>query len=116
MPRKSRHLLYAALFTGALPWWVGAQQPDPTTGTVTGHIVEASSQRPLSDVQVRIVGTQRGGITNEQGDYRITGVALGAVTLRAQRIGYAPITQSVTVTAGAPLPVNFALSTTAIQI
>lgn len=116
MPRKSRHLLYAALFAGGLPWWVGAQQPAPTTGTVTGRIVEASSQRPLGDVQVRIVGTQRGGITNEQGEYRILNIDLGSVTLRVQRIGYAPATQVVSVTAGAPVQANFVLSPTAIQI
>jgi TonB-linked SusC/RagA family outer membrane protein len=112
----SCRFLYASLVAGLLPWWVGAQQPGPGTGTVTGRIVEANSQRPMSDVQVRVVGTQRGGITNEQGDYRITGIGVGAVTLRAQRIGYAPVTQSVNVTTGNPLPVNFALSPTAIQI
>ena len=116
MPRTSRQFLYASLITGLLPCWVAAQQAEPTTGTVTGRITEVNSQRPLSDVQVRVVGTQRGAITNDQGDYRITGITPGAIQVRAQRIGYTPVTQSVTVNAGTPATLNLVLSPTAIQI
>src|SRR6187551_2716680 len=116
MPRTSRHFLQASLIAGLLPCWVGAQQAEPPTGTVTGRVVELNSQRPLSDVQIRVVGSQRGAITNDQGDFRIQGIAVGAITIRAQRIGYAPAQQSVSLTAGTPLPVNFVLSPTAIQI
>jgi len=70
----------------------------------------------LGDVQVRVVGTQRGSITNEQGDYRITGITPGSVTVRAQRIGFTPATQTVTVVTGNPVTANFALTATAIQI
>ena len=112
----SRHFRHVRLIAGLLPWWLGAQQPAPTTGIVTGRVVEASSQRPLPDVQVSVVGTQRGAITNDQGDYRIAGLALGPITLRAQRIGYAPLTQAIVVTAGTSAPTNFVLSPTAIQI
>jgi TonB-linked SusC/RagA family outer membrane protein len=116
MPRTSRQFLYASLITGLLPCWVAAQQPEPATGTVTGRVTEVNSQRPLSDVQIRVVGTQRGGITNDQGDYRITGITVGAIQIRAQRIGYTPVTQSVTVNAGTPATANLVLSPTAIQI
>jgi TonB-linked SusC/RagA family outer membrane protein len=92
---------------------LGAQTP---TGTITGKVIELNSQRPLGDVQVLVVGTQRGAITNDLGEYRIAGVSVGAVTVRAQRIGYAPVNQSVTVTAGNPVTANFVLSPTAIQI
>jgi len=116
MPRLFRRLMQVALVAGVVPLGVGAQQPAQQTGTVTGRVTEVGTQRPLSDVQIRVVGTQRGAITNDQGDYRITGIVPGAVTLRAQRIGYSPATQSVNVSTGEPLPVNFALSPTAIQI
>jgi len=115
MLRQSRHLLYATLLT-TLPWCVHAQQAAPTSGTVAGRVIEASSQRPLSDVQVRIVGTQRGAITNDQGDYRISGITPGSVTVRAQRIGYSPGSQTVTVGTGEPAKADFTLSPTAIQI
>jgi TonB-linked SusC/RagA family outer membrane protein len=116
MPRKSRYFLHASLIVGLLPWGAGAQQTEPATGSVTGRVLEANSQRPLSDVQVRVIGTQRGAITNEQGDYRITSLTPGSVQVRVQRIGYAPATQTVTVTAGSPVTANFELTPTAIQI
>jgi len=115
MPRRSRYLWHATLMASLAPWSIGAQQA-PTTATITGKVVEASTQRPLSDVQVLVVGTQRGALTNDQGDYRIAGLTPGAVTVRAQRIGYAPGSQAVNVTAAAPATVNFVLSATAIQI
>lgn len=114
MPRIPRHLLRVALVAAVVPLSLGAQAP--TTGTITGKVIELNSQRPLGDVQVLIVGTQRGAITNDLGEYRVGGVSLGAVTVRAQRIGYAPVNQSVTVTAGDPVTSNFVLSPTAIQI
>ena len=116
MPRTSRHLLKATLLAGLLPWALGAQQQEAGTGIVSGRIVEASSQRPLADVQVRIIGTQRGALTNDQGDYRIPNVTPGTVQIRAQRIGFAPVTQSINVTAGGSVTSNFVLSATAIQI
>ena len=114
MPRIPRHLLRATLVAAVIPLSLGAQAP--TTGTITGKVIELNSQRPLGDVQVLVVGTQRGAITNDLGEYRIGGVTVGAVTVRAQRIGYAPVNQSVTVTAGDPVTSNFVLSPTAIQI
>jgi TonB-linked SusC/RagA family outer membrane protein len=115
MPGAFRHLLQATFIACLVPGAAGAQQP-AAQGTVTGRVTEVGTERPLSDVQIRIVGTQRGAITNDQGEYRITGITPGAITLRAQRIGFSPGTQAVTVGTGEPLSVNFALAPTAIQI
>ena len=87
MPRTSRQFLYASLITGLLPCWVAAQQAEPATGTVTGRVTEVNSQRPLSDVQIRVVGTQRGAITNDQGDYRITSITVGAIRSARSALG-----------------------------
>ncbi len=86
----------------ALP--VAAQE----TGTITG-VVTASSMAPLSEVQVFIVDTSMGGLTAANGRYLIRNVAPGTYELRAMRIGYEAVTQSVTVTAGQAATVDFAL-------
>lgn len=116
MPRTSRQSLGALLVVGLIPLGARAQEPAPQTGTIAGRVIEAGTQRPLSDVQIRVVGTQRGAITNERGDFRVTGITPGQVTLRAQRIGFSPGTQTVTVGTGDPVQANFTLSPTAIQI
>lgn len=86
------------------------------TSTVTGRVVDASSQRPLADVKVTIVGTLRGGTTNENGEYRITSAPLGAQSVRAQRIGFAPATLAITVPGTGNVVANLALSVTAVEL
>jgi TonB-dependent starch-binding outer membrane protein SusC len=80
-----------------------------TVGTVSGTIRERGSERALTGVQVRVVGTQRGAMTDATGSYRISGIPVGAVQLSAQQIGYAPQARAVTVTA-AVTTVDFALT------
>lgn len=100
----------AAAFTPAL---ASAQQ---TTGTVTGQIIDQGSRRPLADVQVVVVGTQRGGITNQQGRFTITGVPAGTRQIRARRVGFGASTLTVTVAAGQPTTADFTLAQAAAQL
>ena len=66
-------------------------------GTVSGTIRERGTERAIPGAQVRVVGTQRGAITDAAGRYRIAGVPSGTIQLAAQLIGYAPQSRSVTV-------------------
>ena len=47
-------------------------------------------------------------ITDEQGIYKLTDPADGTWTIRVEMLGFSPLTQDVTIAAGAPLP-TFAL-------
>ena len=69
-----------------------------TVGTITGTVHERGSERLLPGVQVRVVGTQRGAVTDPSGRYRIVGVPTGSVQLTAQLIGYAPLPRAITLT------------------
>src|SRR5439155_23726941 len=80
-----------------------------TVGTVSGTIRERGSERALTGVQVRVVGTQRGAMTDATGAYRITGVPVGTVQLSAQLLGYAPQSRAVTV-ASAGTTADFTLA------
>jgi TonB-linked SusC/RagA family outer membrane protein len=68
-----------------------------TVGTVSGTIRERGTERAISGVQVRVVGTQRGAVSDAAGRYRIAGVPSGSATLAAQLLGYAPQSRSVLV-------------------
>ncbi len=93
-----------------------AQTPAPRgTARVTGVVTEAGGQ-PLGSVQVLLVGTQLGTITGADGRYTITGVPAGTYTLRAQRIGYAPLTRQVTATDGQTVTADFQLTAAAAQL
>ena len=68
-----------------------------TVGTVSGIIRERGTERAIPGVQVRVVGTQRGALTDAAGRYRIAGVPTGTVQVAAQLLGYAPQSRSVQV-------------------
>ncbi len=102
--------ILAAVITPALG---SAQQ---TSGTITGTVIDRASQRPIADVQVSVVGTQRGAITDQNGRYRIVGVPAGTQQLRVRRVGYASTTLPVTVVAGQPATADFAVAAAAAQL
>jgi iron complex outermembrane receptor protein len=90
---------------------LGAQQA--TTGTITGRVVDSTSQQPLANVTVAVPGTQRGALSGPDGRFTITAVPAGLQRVRAQRIGYGSRESQVTVTAGAPVTVTFSLAASA---
>ena len=53
----------------------------PTTGELSGVIVERGSERPLVGVSVVIAGSDRNAITDEEGRFHLLGAPAGKVTL-----------------------------------
>jgi TonB-linked SusC/RagA family outer membrane protein len=66
-----------------------AQGSGRITGTVTGE-----ARQPIGDVQVTVPNTRYGAVTNAEGRYTIVGLPPGTYQLRAQRLGYQPVTQT----------------------
>src|SRR3712207_5062017 len=103
-----RHSVVPALIAGlVLASRLGAQVP---TGTITGRVVDSTSQQGIPSVNVLIEGTQRGTLTRDDGSFTIGAVPVGAQRVRATRIGYAPQTRDVTVIAGSSASVQFVLT------
>jgi len=86
------------------------------SGTVRGRVTEAGSQRPVSDVQMTVVGTSFGALTGQNGEYTITNVPAGPRSIRARRLGFNPLDKPVTVTAGSAAALDFALTQSATQL
>jgi TonB-dependent starch-binding outer membrane protein SusC len=98
----------------ALPGALTAQQP--TAGVITGTVTDAASRGPVPAAEVVVVGTRLGTQTNDSGTYTIAGVPAGAVHVRVQRIGYAPVERSVTVPPGGTVNVDVALTRTVVAL
>jgi len=100
----------------------GKRRAQPTapaeqqTGSIRGRVVDAVSARPIAGAQIQIVGTQRGGLTNANGDYLLLNVPPGSYTVRAQFIGYGSKEVAVQVTAGATANADFSLKQDAIGL
>lgn len=99
--------LILALVIG-LFWAVPLSAQIPT-GTITGRVVDSTTQRPLPDVSVVVEGTRRGAITQADGSFVIVGVPAGSQTVRARRIGFSSPVQIIIVPSGGTATVVFAL-------
>jgi TonB-dependent SusC/RagA subfamily outer membrane receptor len=81
----------------------------PAVGTVTGRVTDAASGQPVAAAQVIVVGTTFGRTTDANGEYSIGGLPAGDFRVTTRRVGYVPVTKSVTVRDGASVTVDFAL-------
>jgi TonB-dependent starch-binding outer membrane protein SusC len=78
-------------------------------GRIHGTVVDSANRQPLPNVNVGLEGTTRGAVSRVDGTFDVTGVPPGTYSLRARRIGYRTIIQSVTVTAGSTTNVDLGL-------
>ena len=95
----------------AVPAGVSAQD-----GTVTGQVLDATSQRPLGSVQVYLVDSSLGTLSRDNGRFIILNVPAGQYTLRAERIGYQTQDVSITVSAGGTVQQDFAMASQALGL
>jgi TonB-linked SusC/RagA family outer membrane protein len=86
------------------------------TGQITGTVTNASSGAGLSEVQVFVSEQELGTLSRADGRFLILNVPAGSYELTAQRIGFATVTQSVTVTAGSAAVVDFTMETEALGL
>ncbi|WP_234572468.1 TonB-dependent receptor [Rhodohalobacter sp. 614A] len=76
--------------------------------TVQGKITDETGT-PLENVNVGIEGTRKGNITDQNGEYSITGLETGDYTIVASSVGYQTQKKSVTVRRNEETVVNFTL-------
>jgi TonB-linked SusC/RagA family outer membrane protein len=79
------------------------------TGVISGKVLDETNQ-PLPGATVTVKGTQKGAGTDASGNFRLTGVANGTVTLEVSFIGYTSTEKTITVSGN--VTVNFSLRPT----
>ncbi len=84
------------------------------TGAITGRVLDAMSQRALANVSLVVEGQGLGTVTGSDGSFALREVPAGTHQLATTMIGYAPMTQEVTVTAGETATVDFSLQIQAV--
>lgn len=87
-----------------------------SAGTIRGTVTDSANLRGIPGVQVSVVGSARGAVTNDAGQYVIRGVPAGSATLRAQRVGYTPLSRAVVIQGGDTLTENLVLRAVAVQL
>ena len=103
--RLRRTLSFLALALLAVPSLATGQG----TGTIRGRVTDATSNAPLTGVQITVDGTRLGTQTNSDGTFAIAGAPAGPQFVRLRRVGYMPERVGITVGAAATVTQNFTL-------
>ncbi len=112
----SRYRVAVSMLLGILLVGIPGVLSAQATGTVAGRVVDAASQRPLSEAQVYIPGTGIGALSNAQGAFVLRNVPPGEALVRVQLIGYATQEELVNIQAGETTTLQFALGQDAIAL
>jgi TonB-linked SusC/RagA family outer membrane protein len=86
------------------------------TGRVTGTVIDTATTQPISNARISVIGTTLVTGTDTDGRFTLGNVPVGTQQIRIQRIGFAPITRTVTVGAGVTNTVNVAMRSQAVQL
>jgi TonB-linked SusC/RagA family outer membrane protein len=95
---------------------MGSTAADAQTGQITGTVSDARSSAPVSQAQIYLVGLQQGSLSRADGRFLILNIPAGTYTLRAERIGFGSVEQSVTVTSGGTTVADLTLESQALGL
>ena len=79
-------------------------------GTVEGRVFNAATGSALANARVLVEGTNRETLTDESGNYRITGVPVGTARVRISYLGFDGESAAVQVPAGGVIQRDVELS------
>src|SRR3569833_165702 len=99
---------------------LGARVAHAQAGRITGQVTDSAAARPISGVEVVVVGepgrAQATARTDEAGRYTIANVSPGSVRVRARVPGFAPKDRVVSLAAGGSATADFALVLRSVQL
>lgn len=88
-----------------------------TTGKISGRVTDATTGEGLPFAVVRLVGTQLGAYTDDQGYYVILNVPPGTYNIEVTYAGYQPgLVKGVVVEADRTIEVNIGLKPTTVEV
>ena len=104
MPRFIRPILPALLLLCSLALPALAQDK----GSISGKVIDKRTGHALPFASVTVPDAKRGGMTDSEGQFLVTGVAPGTYEVKVQFLGYEPASQpGVVVVANKATVVNF---------
>ena len=94
----------------------GAASAQAPTGTISGRVVDSTTQQPLANATVAVVGTRQGALTRDDGRYVIAAVPAGTHRVRVARIGFGAKDVQLDVAAGQTATADFSLASVATRL
>lgn len=84
-----------------------AVNPIKEGNMIAGHVIVKGTEESIPFAMVMILGTNRGAVSNEEGQFEFRKLAAGKYTLRVQVMGYKTQEKTITVSAEATSVVHF---------
>jgi hypothetical protein len=90
---------------------------EKSSGVISGKVVVHNTQQPLPGVNVQVVGTSFGSVTDEEGAFKIVNIPVGHYVVRASGIGYEPsVLTDVIVNPFRPAVLQFNLEEKSVEV
>ncbi len=86
------------------------------TGSITGKVVDKTTQRPLAEARIVIPGTTLEARSDDAGVFRFAAVRPGRLVIGVYRIGYKATSDTVVVTAGRASTVNLQMTASLVTL
>jgi TonB-linked SusC/RagA family outer membrane protein len=113
---NARHHLIVVATVGLLAAGLVAAPAAAQVSAITGRVTDVRSSQPVAGAMIEIAGTALATTAGDDGRYRLASVPAGRHTITARRIGYSLARQAMTVAAGQPATVDFALQPSAVAL
>ena len=84
-----------------------AVNPIKEGNMIAGHVIVKGTEESIPFATIMILGTNRGAVSNEEGQFEFRKLAAGKYTLRVQVMGYKTQEKTITVSAEATSVVHF---------
>src|SRR2546430_17629239 len=107
--RRAQAMTHRAVALGliALVWGAAGLGAQTGTGTITGHVTDSVTGRPVVAVRLSVVGTDRAAVTAEDGGFVPAAVPARTQRGRASPLGFSARGETVAVAAGGIRTPNF---------
>ncbi len=94
-----------------------AQENGPRTGIISGTVVNSATREPLPSVNVSVVGTALGAVTDTTGAFEIRNVPAGEYAVKASLLGFeGAIRSDVVITPVRPAVIRIGLREAAVEL
>jgi TonB-linked SusC/RagA family outer membrane protein len=103
--------MLAALLTLSVPSALVAQ-----TGIIVGKVTDRATRQPIAEAQVVVPGTALVTQTNRAGEYRLSNVPSGRVSLGVLRLGYKAISDTVRLQPGLTVTKDFDMASSLVTL
>ncbi len=87
------------------------------SATIQGKVIDTQSGNPIPEVNIELLGTHMGDVSDSSGTYQLLHLAAGTYSIRASRIGFEPQTiENIVLNTGESRIVDFSLKASPVKL